>query len=299
MKRDFDADEKNFILELGSSLAEVRTKAGPCPHPDLLMAAVSDVQCGSKDQVLQHLNGCFVCRELARDLSEYEFAGVTREEDRRIRARWETEGSLRRLSKLWAWPPLAIGAAVAAALAIALFLTLPQTTPPGSVESTQNKNDSIAPPPAPPQKTRTVFVLSKAAIKVPATAVLNFRSGAEDGRAFLNELAAALEPYRNDDYPEAARRLEPLSTKYRESAEVHYYLGVSRLFINRNDEALASLETARRLADETLRDDVSWYLALALDRAGRAADARREVDGLCSHLGNYQKTACAALEELR
>jgi hypothetical protein len=301
MKPNFDTDEKDFMREFDSSLAEVRAKAGPCPHPDLLMAAGAGVQFENRDHVLKHLNVCSVCQQLVRDLSDYEFPGVTKEEDRRIRARWETEGAARRpIKRLWAWPPIAIGAAAAAAvIAIALFLTARQTAPPRPVESAQVNKDSIAPPPAPPQRPRTAFIMSKAAIKVPAAAVLNFRSGAEDSKTFLNEFATALAPYRNDEYVEAARRLETLSTKYRESAEVYFYLGVSRLFIDRNDEALASLETARRFADETLRDDISWYLALALDRVRRDADARREVDGLCSHAGNYQKTACAALEELR
>jgi hypothetical protein len=298
MKPNFDMDEKDFMREFDSSLAEVRAKAGPCPHPDLLMAAGAGVQFESRDHVLQHLNVCSVCQQLVRDLSDYEFPGVTNEEDRRIRARWE-DSARRPIKRLWAWAPIAIGAAAAVIIAIALFLKVPQTTPPRPVENAQNTKDSNAQSAAASQKSRTVFVLSKAAIKVPAAAVLNFRSGVEGGKTFLNEFAEALAPYRNDDYPEAARRLEILSTKYRESAEVYFYLGVSRLFIDRNAEALVSLETARRFADETLRDDVSWYLALALDRVRRAADARREVDSLCSHAGSYQKAACAALGELR
>ena len=68
---------------------------------------------------------------------------------------------------------------------------------------------------------------------------------------------------------------------------------------NEFDSAIDSLNTARSLADESWRDDVSWYLALALDRAGRSDDARREVETLCGRAGEYQQKACAAVEELR
>ena len=92
-------------------------------------------------------------------------------------------------------------------------------------------------------------MLEKAAIKVPAAAVLLYRSDAESDKNFLNELAAALEPYRMDDYAEAARRLDVLAKKYPKYAEPHYYLGVSRLFSGENEAALGALNAARPLAD--------------------------------------------------
>jgi hypothetical protein len=74
---------------------------------------------------------------------------------------------------------------------------------------------------------------------------------------------------------------------------------VSQLFLNENSTAMSSLETARKTADETLRDDITWYFALALDRSGRIEDARREIATLCERPGEYQNRACAAAEELR
>jgi len=192
--------------------------------------------------------------------------------------------------------------AVAAVLVVAIALVVilrqrgPQPDQPGnSGEPTASTEPRL---PAPPARGRTAFVLSKAAVKVPAAAVLTFRTGSEDARAFLSELASALEPYRKDDFAEAARRLEPLARKYRESAEARLYLGVSRLFLDEPLVALASLEAGRRFADDALRDDVSWYLALAFDRAGRVDDARQELRALCLRPGEYQKRACASLDEL-
>lgn len=303
MNRDFDNDEKEFLREIDASLANLGANAGSCPHPDLVMAAGAGVEMEDSGRILQHLNACPVCQQLVRDVAEHDFPGASKEEDRRIRARWDKETlPQRQPRRAWIFSPFVIGtAAVSILIAFALTRTLRETAPPdsgGIIGINQGPPASPATPPA-AAKTRTVFVLTKAPIKVSAAAVLTFRSGEVDSRAFLNEFASALEPYRNDDFAEAVQRLLPLSLKYREAAGVHYYLGVSRLFLQQDGPALESLETARRLADETLRDDLSWYLALALDRAGRVEDSRREIRALCSGAGEYQKRACAAQEEIR
>jgi hypothetical protein len=303
MNPDFDTEEKDFLRQIDSSLANARATTGPCPLPDLVMAVAAGVEIENGGRILQHVNACPLCQQLTRDLSEHEYPGATEEEDRRIRARWKDEalGSSRRQPRrAWVWQPFVIGTAAAAILlAIAVMLMMREPVPSGPAGGIAgNQAEPAGQPRLPAAKTRTAFVLVKAAIKVPAGAALTVRSGAADGRDFLNDLASALEPYRSDNFAEAARRLEPLTQKYRESAEPHYYLGVSRLFLEQNS-ALESLEAARRLADETLRDDVSWYLALALDRAGRLEEARREIEALCSRSGDYQKQACAAQEELR
>ena len=139
------------------------------------------------------------------------------------------------------------------------------------------------------------LVLQKAAIKIPAAAVLLYRSDRKDSQAFLQDLAAALEPYRRDDYAEAARLLAPLTSKYPDASEPVFYLGVSQLFLNQNEAAIESLRLAHRRGDATLRDDASWYLAVALDRAGKTQDARVEVEALCGRAGVYKDQACTAL----
>ncbi len=303
MRRDFEPDERDFLTEIDASLKDVRAVAGPCPHPDLVMAAAADVQTESSASILEHVKACPVCQQLIGDFSEYEHPPVSEEEDRRIRARWERPNlSLTTPARQRMRLPYVIGAAAALVLVAAgLFLVLRQGGAPQNLPSTTagNKGGSEPPPTVQPAKARTAFVLSKAAIKVPASAVLTLRSGSNDERAFLDQFASALAPYRSDDFAEAARRLEQLAAKYPESTPVQYYLGVSRLFLNQNSEALESLETAGRLAADDLRDDVTWYLALALDRAGRLDDARREVGTLCSRSGEFQKQACTALEELK
>ncbi len=101
-----------------------------------------------------------------------------------------------------------------------------------------------------------------------------------------------------DDYAEAAVRLETLVPKYPDRAEPLYYLGVCRLFLNRNEAAIGLLRTARVRDGGALADDISWYLAAACDRAGRSAEARRVAEGLCRGSSEYKARACAAAARL-
>ncbi|HYR91197.1 MAG TPA: hypothetical protein VE422_44485 [Terriglobia bacterium] len=294
----FDAEEKEFQREIASALDKVRASVGACPHPDQLMAAAAGVQFQDAAAVREHSAACPVCQTLMRDLSSYEYPAVSDEEDRRIRATWGAATGVPRPTPgwwTWLWRPMPLAAAAFAIILVvtgALVLRQPGQRPDESAKSVQ-------PSRIPAAAARVAFVLEKAAIKVPAAAVLVYRGDAESGKTFLNELASALEPYRMDNYAEAARRLDLLAGKYPKYAEPHYYLGVSRLFLGENEPALAALNSALPLADDSLRDDVSWYLAIALDRAGRSEDARREVEGLCGHAGEYQQRACASVGELR
>src|SRR5262249_42923497 len=93
MKNEFDPTEKEFLQDVRSVMANVRMVAGPCPHPDLLMAARAGVQTVAAEGVLRHLALCSVCRQLAEDLVAHEYPGASAEEDRRIRARWKSHRS--------------------------------------------------------------------------------------------------------------------------------------------------------------------------------------------------------------
>jgi len=294
----FDPEEKEFQHEIAAALDQVRASAGPCPHPDELMAAAAGVQFRDAADVREHSAACPICRQLIRDLSSYEYPAVSAEEDRRIRARWATAAGGPQRTGWWTWwwrpMPMAAAAAFAIVLLVTGALVLRQPA-----HRTDESAKSVEPGPGPATAARVAFVLEKAAIKVPAAAVLLYRSDAESDKNFLNELAAALEPYRMDDYAEAARRLDVLAKKYPKYAEPHYYLGVSRLFLVENEAALGALNAARPLADGALRDDVSWYLAIALDRTGRSEDARREAEALCGLAGEYQQRACASAAESR
>jgi hypothetical protein len=290
---DFRADEIEFRREIAPPLAEIQSAAGRCPDPDRLMAAMSGVQLDDAAAILEHASLCPLCTQLSRDLTAHEFPGASEAEDRRIRARFpapERRGTASAWS--WLWRPVPAAAICAAAiLLIAVGLRRNSPAPNSSVPAETAHTPPVVPGP--------ILALQKAAIKVPAAAVLIYRGTGPDGQAYLKDLAAALEPYRRGDYAESERALDVLSAKYPNRAEPDFYLGVSRLFLNRNDAALESLRRARAHADATLRDDSSWYLAIASERAGNVPNALKEVAALCERPGEYKENACAAVERLK
>ena len=291
---DFNAEEEGFRDQIESTLREVHATAGPCPDPDLLMAARSGVLTQGAEAVQRHIQICPICSQLSKDLSEHEYPGASNAEDLRIRARWRgldqpARRSIRR--------PLAAVAAAVLLAAGGLGIWLARRSVP------QQTAEAVPPAIQLPSRSSgtgsVVLPLEKAAIKIPAEAVLLYRGDASSSQAFLNDLAAALKPYRADDYSEASRRLGNLSRKYPNSPEVPFYLGVSQLFLNDNTQAVDSLQAARRLADELLRDSISWYLIVALNREGRDQQALAAASSLCAQAGEYKQKACAAADELK
>jgi len=291
-KPDFDFEDQEFRRELEPALADNRAAAGPCPKPDLLMAARSGVPLEAAESIERHVARCPICQQLSRDLAEYQFPPVSEAEDRRIRAPWQTTQTPAARSWRLSWQALSLVAAVAASVVGVVVVHGPRHAPPAPEAVAR------AVPPA-TQPLIAMLTLAKADIKIPATAVLTFRGDANAGKSYLADLAVALEPYRADDYAEAVRRLESLSRKYPDAAEPLFYAGVSKLFLKQNDAAIRLLETARERPGDTLRDDITWYLAVALDRAGRTADARREAEALCKPPGEFKDRACAAAAALK
>jgi hypothetical protein len=82
-------------------------------------------------------------------------------------------------------------------------------------------------------------------------------------------------------------------------AEAPFYLGVSQLFLNQNEDAAKSLKDAVNLASRPLADEATWYLALALDRTGRTDLASSLLEPLCHAGGKNSSRACAGIKELQ
>jgi len=126
---------------------------------------------------------------------------------------------------------------------------------------------------------------------------LTFR-GTPAASSLVDDLAPPLDAFRASDYARSAQALQPLEAKYPAAIEPPYYRGLSLLFMNDAAGAIAELQKAARLADDTFSADVTWYLAVAQQRAGRIADARAALDTLCRTTNLHTSAACDGLTKL-
>ena len=265
-----------------------------CPPPDLLQASAAGVL-GSplQEQVAGHLGRCVVCQALAGALDDPSIGELTPEERTRIMSRVRsgivTDGGHLRWRR-W-WPGMA---AAAALIAVALGFSLlwqSRSVPPAQTAARASHDINLPNDPS-------VFVLDKAPTRIQGATALLWR-GSPAG-AEKEAFAAALEPYRVDDFAEAARRLRRFVERYPKSATGSFHLGVSELFLNRDAEAVVTLDRAARLAkgEPDLAGDVAWYLAYAYHRTGQSDLAARTLEPLCQSASPRASQACAGLKEL-
>jgi predicted Zn-dependent protease len=141
-----------------------------------------------------------------------------------------------------------------------------------------------------------VLALDQPDVKLTQTALV-LRSAGSDGR-FVDDIAPALNAYRAHDYAEADRRFAAVKPQYPKSVELSFYHAIVRLFLNDAAGAIASLQSARRLDDGSFAPEISWYLAVAYERAGESVRARAELDTLCRRSSAFSKRACEAAPKL-
>lgn len=162
------------------------------------------------------------------------------------------------------WVGWAAAAAVVVAVPLLWLAVRPRAdTPPLAFRVAAGDTPS---PVAPPRLLR----VEKASLAALASEAVLLRGTRSPRRALLDDLAVALEPYRRDDFEEAAKRLRALGPKYPEASEIPYYLGVCLLLLDRPAEAVAPLEIAARRM--TPPDEANRYLDIA--RANAAAERR-------------------------
>ena len=182
---------------------------------------------------------------------------------------------------MWWWAAAASVVIAAGAATIWWSRTGPGVASPPRVEST------LPPVTAPVLR----IAVEAPAVRVSAARGLLWR-GQPDGQAFLEELAAALDPYRAGRFAEAMAPLQRLASARPDATEPWFYLGASALMAGRAVDAIPALEAARRLADPAFADEAAWLLAAALERSGRRDDARRELQTMCAGAGTYRARAC-------
>jgi tetratricopeptide (TPR) repeat protein len=290
---------------LNDAIAEFGARFPNCPKPAVLQAAQSGVlPVEAGDMVRDHMAACAACTALARDLSNMDEAPLAAKEQARIWDRIRAgiaaeESALKTAAPRSGWRALLFRPVPVAILAAAVILAviggrlLHQPRPrPTAALGPARQPEAVAPPDS------TAFRLDKPPVMLPASALLVWRGAAEAGSAQDKELREALIPYAADQYAEAARRLESLTKEDPRLETAHFYLGICRLFLERNDDAAASLKAARGLAHPLLADEADWYLALAYHRTGRNGEARPLLEKLCHATGKNSGKACAGLREL-
>lgn len=319
---DLEPDEERFLKEFGPKLAALRARHAQCPSLESILAAQSAALPDDlAAQLTQHIASCAWCRTLGNDVREFEFPAATPETERRIRARVFAAAkpvAPRPWQLPWRWL-VPLGAAASLVLTVLLVRDVSQLSPPPETTTVTPAGELGAPASAKASagspkleerrrqdsgpvvpKAPSVFRLEKPPVRLPLSAAMVWRGEGDTDRArFAEEFKAAMAPYRADEYAPAAARLARLAREFPSSPEVSFYLGVCQLFLGRDQEAIASLERAQPRATADLAREVSWYLALAHQRAGQADRAEALLSGLCQGSNPYSAQACAGIQELK
>lgn len=245
------------------------------PLPDRLCALDENVLPPEMErEIREHLAACRVCARLREDLRHPALSEPTLADLASLRKR-VLPGAAPRVSRWW----MAAAAAVAA-VAASLYFTQPAPAPhPLPVAQ--------APPP--------VFrlPLEPAPLRLPLASAVTIRGQREQQvQKYLEQLGAALTPYRAGKYGEAGVELERLAAEYPKAVEPPFYRGVAFLLAGDASAALGWLRKARAIGGEALDDDISWYLAIALERTGSWPQARPLLEALCRSEGPYRQSAC-------
>lgn len=287
----WDLDEREALQPIGGELAVLRERHANDPSVDLLRAAQADaLPPDLQARVSEHLTASEWSRALVSGANDVEHSLDAAASDRLLAritksatARPSWSSSIRLASRLLA---AAAAVIVIAALWVSRRGIAPASPAPPAAERTVAGN---APPPF-------ELPLQKPDVRL-SVAALTYR-GTPAPSSLVDDLASPLDAFRAADYARSAQALQPLEAKYPAAIEPPYYRGLSLLFMNDAAGAIAELQKAARLADDTFSADVIWYLAVAQQRAGRIADARAGLDTLCRTPNPHTSAACDGLTKL-
>lgn len=290
---DIDREERDALAGLEEQLEALRDRHRGDPPLELLRAARADALPSElQDAAGEHLSKSEWSRALVEGL-EHEEPVLDPQAHRRLYAKIDGRIAQERDSqgfKIWFRYLLITPAIAVAVLAIWFVVYRPD----------QTVLQPIATPPpvaVAPAGDAPVFqlALDKPDVRL-SPASLTWR-GATNDNQLLADLKPALDAYRQNDYESTNRLLTPLATQYPNAVEVHFYQGISRLFLAEPALAINSFAAAEKVADDTFIADILWYRAIAEQHAGNNADARARLEALC-HGSRSPQRACAALEQL-
>lgn len=292
----WDRDEREALAALENELAEVRARHAGDPPLDLLRAAHADaLPAELQARVSEHLADSAWSRALVAGAYEVEHALDASDVDRllaRIKRLADARPSW--LSNVRVWAPLAATAAVA--IVVAISWSSSRTAVPAAPSAAPATPDATIAR-ATPTATAPLYQLplDKPNVKL-SIGALTWRGSSDT--ALVDALAPALDAYRQSDYAQAAQALERIERRFPESIEAPFYRGVSLLLLNDAAGAIVDLRKADRLKDDSFAPDVTWYLAVAEQRAGQTAAARAHLQALCAKTTPRTAAACDAVKQL-
>jgi hypothetical protein len=290
----WDREEQGTVEELREQLEALQSRHAQDPPIDALRAARHDALPPDTQAVIEsRLANDPWNRTLAEGLDEVEPPFEQGDADRLLaRIRQDAARGESAAPAFWLWLRPALAMVAVFAVGLAAWAVLRQTPAPPPA-TTAPPEQSIAAAPATPA---FQLPLDKPDVTL-SLAAMTWR-GSRGNNQLLTDLKVPLDAFREGNYPVADREFSALEARYPDAVEVFLYGGVARLFLNEPNRALAALTRAGDLADSTLIDRVNWYRAVAEQRAGRVADARRRLDALCRGGGNYGAQACRAGEQM-
>jgi hypothetical protein len=232
-----------------------------CPAPDMLIAAGEGVLPECFERSIQlHLNSCWTCTVLRRELTTSPLSEPTLEETTRVRQRIKAGMRARSLGMKYA--------AFAAGVAIVLMVPFvwEQEKPVAPLRDNDQSTSVRAATGAP--IVGCLPPIAKAPLRLPlATAMVVRGPSGADEQEYLRELGSALASYRTDDFENASARLKRLASRYPRRVEPVFYLGVALLMGGDATAAAKALESAKRIGSEELAADIATYLSRAQQAA--------------------------------
>jgi tetratricopeptide (TPR) repeat protein len=299
-KNDIGPDEQELLEKFGTSFEDLRAHHTDCPKPEVLLASHAGVlDAETARNIGSHLEKCDFCRILLRDLTDAGLYAARPEEERRVhervlraaKAAGKAEAAGGGLLAVWFRRAVPVAALAAVALAAVVWLRLHPVTPVPTQATVEVKQVQ-------PQAS-SVLQWEKLPIKLQASSVLVLRGKPQNAKEkYAADLTAALASYRDDNYSQAAQQLAKVAQEFPGGVEAQLYLGISRLQLQQNAEAIAPLSSAQKLGPAQFSEDASWFLALAYERTHDTSKAIDLLQKMCQDKGVYSQRACAGIQEL-
>ena len=282
LRPEFDAEEKDLASALSARKAA-------CPPLDVLLAVGQDILPDEVEEAATaHIANCKLCSRLIADLATLPEAELTVSEQQRIASKLP----LAQKKRTGATMQVILSVAALVVLCVGGLLVL-------RTYRSQPTQTAEHPPatPASPQAAVAEFTIPLTPLASPQDAAIVTRGNHADAEPAMAELLPAFTAYNHADYGSAARQFEALAKAHPNNDTIQIYLGVSELYLGKNQEA----HDAMRLAETKARSDAPrnaarWYLAIAASRL-HSGEARVLLQQLCDEQDPvYSTQSCALLK---